>query len=40
MLAVMEKGDVRVKALEEGLKELQNQRATIVRPKTNQEAAR
>ncbi|HDL41655.1 MAG TPA: hypothetical protein ENG98_01405 [Actinobacteria bacterium] len=40
ILAVMEKGDVRVKALEEGLQELQNQRATIVRPKTNQEAAR
>lgn len=39
MLAVMDKGDVRVKALEEGLKELQNQRATIVRPKTNHEAA-
>lgn len=33
ILAVMEKGDARVKALEEGLRELQNQRAVIVRPK-------
>ncbi len=40
MLAVMDKGEVRVKALEEGLAELQNQRAVIVRPTANQEAAR
>lgn len=40
MLAVMDKGEVRVQALEEGLTELQNQRALIVRPKNNQEAVR